>query len=108
MLVEAKENLQNTERQIIKVTDAFLCKIFQPTRTRTYAISNCPHASDEKDSVFPDHVEITVSRKDMETTHKSVGTIAGVASGFLNPLIIEFLDHYVFVTLMSNDYFPYQ
>ena len=86
MLVEAKENLQNTERQIITVTDAFLCKIFQPTRTRTYAISNCPHASDEKDSVFPDHVEITVSRKDMETAHKSVGTIAGVASGFLNPL----------------------
>ena len=36
--------------------------------------------------MFPNHVEITVSRKDMETTHHSVGTVAGVASGFLNPL----------------------
>ena len=81
MLMEAMDTVGVTDQPVLKVNDSFLCRCFPPTRTRTYAISSAY----ESEGLFPDHVEITVSRKEMETTHECVGTISGVASGFLNP-----------------------
>jgi sulfite reductase alpha subunit-like flavoprotein len=81
MLKEAKDTVGDTDEPVLTLTDSFLCRCFPPTRTRTYAISS----SNDSKGLFPDYVEITVSRKEMETVHESVGTIPGVASGFLNP-----------------------